>query len=132
MFVRVLETLKGWVTFDDILRNMPLAVFARLTPLTSPVDDYENVIKNSVEHEATAILPLIEQSSRVLRHILSDRNFVHLLRSCLFCLRQLGLVSFGLSEGFWPDRTELYYIHDELTLSDTMTVPSAHIATGIK
>lgn len=118
------------MTFEDILRNMPLAVFARLTPVTSPADDHDNVIKNSVEYETTAILPLSEQSARVLRHIISDRTFVHLLRAILFCLRQMGLVSFGLSEGYWPDHTELYYVHDELTLKDTMSVPSAHVATG--
>lgn len=124
------DYLERWISFDQILMQMPLAVFTRLVPLMTPGDDPGGCLLKAINCESLSFLPLKRQTLFIIRHIMRNRHFVVGIRGLLFGLQCMGLVAEGLSDGFFPDRTQLYYVRNSLLVKETPRLSEGDLVNG--
>ncbi|OQV23443.1 hypothetical protein BV898_02565 [Hypsibius exemplaris] len=133
---RFSEKYKGWITFDDVIRQMPLAVFARLVPIRLCPTDPDGTILKCIENAPACFWPIHQQNPRLLRHIFSDRYAFYVLRNFIYGLRCLGFVSLGMVDHIrgahlYPERTELFYVHPVISVKDMAGIPTEQFRMGV-
>ncbi|XP_055327422.1 uncharacterized protein LOC129580780 [Paramacrobiotus metropolitanus] len=121
----------GWVTMEEIVYQMPLAVFVRLVPLQMPSEADKQFVFTSVADSTISSLPMHLQDLRIITHTLESRHFVYVLRDLLDLLQCFGFVREGPKDLMYPDGTELYYVSNHITVPDTKNVLDSQINNGV-